>query len=738
MTSTATNTRHKRHKHTMLAALAVALLGSTALITVTAGIASAQTVPAATDPAAADPVATDSDAIVLDTITVTGSSYETEDTGSYTTDLISVGEKDVRSVREIPQSTHVLTRERLEDAGYTSLDTALRHTPGIVVLNNDNGRSSIFQRGFEFDRLYFNGLPAPLSSIYGTQPDMAIVDHVEILRGPSGLFGGTGEPAGAVNMRLKQAADQFKATASVKAGTYDHYRGDIDVTGPLNEAGTVRGRLVGALQSEGSWIDKVNNGVGVAYGTIQTDITYQTTATLSISHMQRDITPFNGLPTFQDGTLIDLDRSTFTGADWNRFDNTVTDYIAEVEHRFDGGGHAKASARYSVRDVDFLYSWANGYAATNGDIISGGGDTADSRWLARQYEENSFSADAHISKPFELFGQEHNVIVGADVQSVASTMLQGTGSITVDQNIYNWNTVLPEPTVAYTSQTETTPDQFGVYGQLRVKPVDRLTLIGGARLSWYNSKQVNLLTNAVTNKQDVDAHFTPYAGAVVDLTDWASAYASYTEIFQPQTQTVVGGAMIDPRTGSQYEVGLKGEFFDGGVNASVAYFNMRDRNRAISDTANPGFFLAQGEVEVQGIEIEASGSPLPGLQVAAGYTYTDTQIITGGSGVFSTFTPEHQVQLWAKYAFQNIDWLDGAWIGGGVKAFSETSSGSITAPSYMVVDLAAGYEITDHLAISANIDNVLDEKYYARVGGTSVFNFYGAPRTASLRLKATF
>src|SRR5690554_19494 len=63
------------------------------------------------------------DETLLPEISVQGASYETEGTGSYTTDLISVGEKDVRPLREIPQSTTVLTRERLEDGGFTSLDT---------------------------------------------------------------------------------------------------------------------------------------------------------------------------------------------------------------------------------------------------------------------------------------------------------------------------------------------------------------------------------------------------------------------------------------------------------------------------------------------------------------------------------------------------------------------------------------------------------------------------------------
>lgn len=677
----------------------------------------------------------------LQRIEAKGSSYETEDTKSYTTDLISVGEKDVRPVREIPQSTTVITRERLEDGGYTSLDTALRETPGIVVLNNDNGRSSIFSRGFEFDYLYFNGLPAPLSSIYGTQPDMAIIDHVEILRGPAGLFGGAGEPAGAVNMRLKQAKSEFEARFEGTYGSWNHRRAEIDVTGPLNESGTLRGRVVGALQGEDGFVDHVENGTGVAYGTIQADLTENTTATVSISHMARDIKPFNGLPTFADGRLIDLDRATYTGADWNHFENAVTDYIGEIEHKFEGGGHAKLSARYQSTEADFLYAWANGHAAPNGDIIATGGDSA---WTGRRFDSGVLSLDAHVSKPFEAFGQEHNVIFGIDYQNQDLELRQANGRVNVQQNIFNWNTAIARPAVNYTSQQGTKVDQFGTYGQLRVKPIERLTLIGGGRLTWFDATTRNLVTNAETGRQNVDTKFTPYAGIVFDVNDWLSAYASYTSIFKAQTQTDVAGRMIDPREGRQYEIGLKAELLDN-VNASLAYFNLRDVNRAVADPANPGSSLAQGEVEVSGFELEMTGTVLPGLEVAGGYTYTDSRYLnTATAGqTFSTYTPRHMLQLWSKYAFnESHGILDGVFVGGGLTAFSSFSSVSggvtIKAPGYATVDLFAGYNFNENVTATLAVNNLFDKKYYARVGGTSVFNFYGEPLNANLRLSAKF
>ena len=140
---------------------------------------------------------------------------------------------------------------------------------------------------------------------------------------------------------------------------------------------------------------------------------------------------------------------------------------------------------------------------------------------------------------------------------------------------------------------------------------------------------------------------TPYAGVVFDVTDWLSAYSSYTEIFQPQTATDAAGNILDPREGRQYEVGLKAELFDSGVNASLAYFNLRDTNRAIADPLVPGASVAQGEVEVQGIELEASGSPLPGWEVAGGYTYTDSRFLNSAQAgqTFSTYTPAAHVPV---------------------------------------------------------------------------------------------
>lgn len=667
-------------------------------------------------------------------IVLEGATYETEGTSSYTTKEISVGDKDTRTLREVPQSTTVMTRERLDDGNFSSLDTVMRKTPGVVVLTNDDGRSSLYSRGFEYDTLYMNGLSTPVSSIYGTQPDMVAVDHIEILRGPSGLFGGAGEPAGAVNMRLKQASDEYKASINTIMSSWDGKRIEGDVTGPLTKSGRVRGRLVGALSTKDSFIDTVDNKVGTIYGTIQADITDNTTATLSVNHTRRNITPFNGLPTFEDGTLIDLPRSTYTGADWNNFENNVTQYIAELEHRFDDGGHAKISALYSRVDVDFLYAFAAGPADAAGNIAKG------TSWLARSYEQDSISLDAHISKPFEIYGLENNIIAGVDYRGSDDSLWNKRGTIAGTQNIYDWTNV-EKPTFTYDSPEETETDQYGIYGQWRIKPIDRLTLIGGGRFSWYDAQSGD-------SEVKVNGEFTPYAGIIYDLTDRVSAYASYTEIFQPQSVKDASGDILDPRTGEQYEIGLKAELTDD-LNASLAWFDLTDKNRAVSNPSSLGDYLAGGEAHMRGIEFEINGEILPNWEAMAGYTYTDTQFKNTTRAAGSEFyTPEHMIQLFTKYTFDGSGtWTDGLFVGGGVKLFSSfknisrTAAGGATtieAPGYGVVDLQAGYKFNENLTASLAVNNVFDKKYYERVGGTGVFNFYGEPRNVVFKLNATF
>lgn len=673
--------------------------------------------------------------ILLQPIQVDGSSYETESSDSYTTNLVSVGEKATMTPRQVPQSTSVVTHEQIEDGGYTALEEALADTPGIMILNNNVGRSSIFSRGYEFDYLYFDGLPAPVSSIYGTQPDLSIVDHVEVLKGPNGLFIGTGEPAGSINMRLKQAtATEMTGYASTSVDSDGQVRGEIDVSDKLNEDGTLRGRFVAAWGDGGSFVDGVENGVKSLYGTVAWDVTPDTKLTFSVSHMERDIVPYNGLPTDEDGNLLWLDSGATTVLDWNDFENETDDFVLGAEHYFDNGTRLKASLRQSNQSANFLYGYSGSTANSDNEISK-------ISWLARDFDQDSLALDLHAEIPLQFGSWTGAAIVGADWQKVESTMYQARGSVTGTWDLDDWDSsAVSEPSVTYSTKTETETTSRGLYSQLRLSPMQGLTMIGGARLSWYDGTvTTTTISSSSTSVEeyDVDSQITPFAGLTYDITPDATLYASYSEIFIPQSDLDENGSLLDPIEGQQYELGVKAQL-GYGINASAALFDLTEVNRPVA-VDGESYYEAEGKVRSSGVELELSGELGENWHLAGGYTYTHTEYLNGDSKgeTFSTYTPEHMFKLQALYDVTKGP-LEGWSFGGRVTAMSSFSSNGVVAPAYETLDLLAKKEIADGMTLRMGVDNVFDEAYYTRVGSTTVFNFRGAPRTFNVALTKTF
>ena len=244
----------------------------------------------------------------------------TETNRDYSAFAATVGTKIPATPREIPQSISIITSQQIKDRNVETLDQLARKTPGLRVLSNDDGRSSIYARGYEYDEYNVNGLPAQMQSINGTLPNLAAFDRVEVMRGPSGLFDSSGEMGGLVNLVRKRPGEDFDASASAGYGTEKQYKLGGDITGKLNADGTVRGRVLAETTGKSPKPAKKNNHHETAYAALDWDITSDTTAGVGYLYQQRHITPDNGLPAWKNGKLLPLPQKTFTGADWNHFD----------------------------------------------------------------------------------------------------------------------------------------------------------------------------------------------------------------------------------------------------------------------------------------------------------------------------------------------------------------------------------------------------------------------------------
>ncbi|WP_321838228.1 TonB-dependent siderophore receptor [Pseudomonas kulmbachensis] len=288
----------------------------------------------------------------------------------------------------------------------------------------------------------------------------------------------------------------------------------------------------------------------------------------------------------------------------------------------------------------------------------------------------------------------------------------------------------------------------------RFSLTDSTKLILGSRISWFKNESMSFVSKKINNEYEKNAEITPYAGLVQELNDNISAYASYTEIFKPQNNLDSNGTVLKPMTGSNYELGLKGEFLDKRLNTSAAVFQTDQIGRAEAysdaqaDTLCPelpnGCYRASEKVRNRGIDLELNGALTADWNLSAGYTYTQSKYVAGSQKGedYSALSPRHLFKVTTDYRLPGV--MNQTRVGGSFFAQSKMTNTypgddyKIQQQGYALTNLHAIYEINKNLEVQYNLDNVFDKKYYQSTGNTDYWNFYGAPRNFNLALRAKF
>lgn len=269
------------------------------------------------------------EAPALQSVTVWGEGA-TEDTTSYTAKDVTVAGKLPVALKDIPQSVSVISRQRIEDQHLTSLDDALRQTTGVTVIPNDSTQSQFYARGYSLN-VTVDGIPSVSGLSGAEQFDLGVYDRVEVLRGPAGMLSGSGDPGGTVNVVTKKPRDKFAFNGTLSSGSWDNNRGEFDVTGPLNDSKTLRGRVVGIAQDQDFFYDKTHARKGVFYGVLEYDLTPDTTLSLTyIDQAQKVKASYLGLPAYTNGKLLNVSRSLNPTPDWTRNNVYTREEVAAV------------------------------------------------------------------------------------------------------------------------------------------------------------------------------------------------------------------------------------------------------------------------------------------------------------------------------------------------------------------------------------------------------------------------
>jgi len=668
----------------------------------------------------------------------------TEGTGSYAAHTVTVG-KSAQSLREIPQSVSVITRQRMDDQNLTTVSEALDQVTGVRSFGYERQEQYII-RGYAANAQY-NGVPQQEGSDKASSntDDLAFFDRIEVLRGPSGLLTGSGEPGGTVNYVRKRPTDVLAVSGLASVGSWDRYRGEVDVSGPLTASGNLRARVVGVFQDEDKFYDVGYNHDRSVYGVVEYDVTPRTTLGVSGIYSQRTYINSFGLPLYDDGTVPA--RGSFAGSDAPSRTRS-REMVVDLSHDFGGGWTFKSA--YSLRRLNY-----GGYSVFPYEAIDRETGLVSGMSAGRVEQETKWhSFDAHVTGPVHLFGMTHDLTFGVNrsrYDFIGGTKFVNPGSWD-PLNDHDLSAVIDEN---ITYRYETVTAQTGFYGSARIRLADPLTVIVGGRLTNFTIKDRDVfpeVTPWIDSSATTKRRFTPYAGAVLDVTDQLTVYASYTDTFVPQTAQDVNNRTLAPRVGWQLESGIKGSFFDDALNASIAVFRIHDSNRAIIDEENIGCggtvdgtcSRASGKVRSQGVELEVNGSPLPGWEVTAGYTYNQQKYLSDsdpanvGKRFLPAQSPEHMLKAWTQFDLAKAGvqgWASGLHVGGGVQWQSNMYTDLIRQGAYAIVNAKLGYAISENWDASLVVSNLLD-KTYLRIPGYAIFyNIYGEPRNFRLTLR---
>lgn len=693
----------------------------------------------------------------------------TEGTELWTTGTTTSSIRLPMSVRETPQSVSVITQQRMQDRNLTSLDEVMGDVTGINVMTDTGGRYHFESRGFAIQNIQQDGANAlpgsPSGNIYRSaidMPDMAIYDHVEVLRGASGLLQGNGTPGGSINLVRKRPTDEFQASTSMTVGSHGLRRNEADISGPIGLQGHLRGRAVIINEDRGTAKSEVDSDLSGFFGALEYDLDDHTRIDAGVYRQRTHTVPdLYGLPLDTNGQDLGLSRSTFLGTDWNAAQYDRLDLFTSITHDFANGWTTKGTLNYTRSRSDS--KGANAFGAV--DAVTGS-RASSSTWYdgASQYHNTAdqVAFNFNATGPFTFLGRRHELVLGADVKSDSSynvTKLRtykasNSEDLPLDGNLtaslYDWNTqAVTEPnwgTINPGLNVHYLQRQQAIYAASRFSLTDDVKFIIGGRLTEYDIYTL-YRDDYSSSRNRWHGVATPYAGVTWDFLPSWTAYASYSSIFQPQTATDRNGKMLDPIEGNGYETGIKASLFDGALDGSIALFRIDQKNRAVTVAETNGCkdpdscYEASGLVRSQGIEMELAGSPMTGLRLGGGYTYNDVRYeesegkYTKGDRA-NSYTPRNVLRLYSQYQ------LPGEWsqwsVGAGMSTQSNTLSAkpyNIKQGGYTLFNASIGYRYNEHFDIALIGNNLTNKRYYEAYNNRSVYanNFYGDTRNFALR-----
>jgi TonB-dependent siderophore receptor len=652
------------------------------------------------------------------------------------------------TLRETPQSISVITQESLRARQVVDFGQALEMSAGVNQFSGTGpfggvpgfGFNETTIRGIQIDAVHDVREDGFINTTYFAIPDMAIYDRIEVVKGPSSVAYGRGSAGGIINRIRKKPLAEARGEVALSLGSFDTYRLDADLTGPLNDAKSVRGRVVAAYSDEGSFVDGVETSRTLLAPSIDFDLTDTTRLLLEGLYQHEAFVPNTGTPLVPlgDGRFAppNIRRSLYVGVPTQK-DNEWDIYAGKIQLEQAIGDRWFATLRLNANKSKSPIQadrYAYGFDAGNVGLIRN--DFA--------IDRDIWAGELQITGDLDVAGMPLKLAGGIEY-SDNDYHRRGAYAYLGFANIYAEDfAALPDAPVEPGQEYTTRNKASGAYLQAQLRATERLAVLIGLRYDDADAEYHSITGASLSRKKDDDV--TGRIGVTYDITKNVSIYGMYGESFLPTIFDVSeSGEILDPETGEIYEAGVKTEWLEQRLAVNASVYRIDRDNIPISVEGTPGNFFAipSGLQRSEGFELEINGQPLPGWNLSLAYNQLDSNFEDPRDPFFGA-TPggaaDWQVGLFSSYELQSGP-LQG--FGVGVTAFAIDDRGLSTfsrgmLDGYERVDLNLFYKGLPSWEFALLIRNVLDERYIEGADRAGAYAQFGSPTAALLTVRRSF
>ncbi|GAB4304302.1 MAG: TonB-dependent siderophore receptor [Geminocystis sp.] len=645
-------------------------------------------------------------------------------------------------LRDIPQSIQVVPQEVIEDQQATDLQDITRNVSGVFQSNTFGGTLDRFQiRGFDSDVFLQDGFRDPTFRIRET----ANIERVEILKGPASVLYGTLEPGGIINIVTKRPLSEPYYSFGASFGSFGLIEPKIDISGPLSDDGKVLYRLNALYENRDVFRD-FDQGVERFFiaPVVSLKIDDRTDLLLNFEYLN-DERPFDrGLVAIGDGVAnIPFERILGEPDDFAFTESIIASY--RFEHRF--------SDHWQLRN-EFRYSALNSQSI-NARPVSLDEDTGilSRAWGNNSGSDKTYALQTNVVGEFSTGSVDHKLLFGIDLLRIDENannrfdFINGAPPINIFSPEYGVKTRPNRDQLPEFAIFSTLTDSLGIYVQDQISVADNFKILLGGRFDILNqSSSTNFFFSGFETQdrsQQQDEAFSPRIGILYRPVDFLSLYASYSRSFAPNSSVDEGGQLLPPERGTQFEAGIRGEFFDGRLTTNLAFFNLKKTN--IATFVPPTFAFAEpiGEIRSRGVEIDILGEITNGWNVIASYSHTDAKVTEDAGSELEDnrphAVPENAFSLWTTYEIQQGD-LKGLGFGFGIffvgNRFGDDAN-TFEVGSYTRTDASIFYRRNNWRA-ALNFKNLFDIDYIEGPGNDRTQINPGIPFTVQATVSVEF